>query len=173
MATAKTGLRPTPTDAKTTPTTAKKAAPQKRLTPALKVADAVAKGQITLGTALGFKPEEREQVRLQVYSWIRSNKHDKAIPILRGLVALDPYDHWCLLTLATLLLKDLEDADLVGRLLERALTVKRDDPDTLAARAELRHRAGDKDGALADLRTLEALPGGAATAERRSTSKRR
>jgi hypothetical protein len=162
----KTGLRPTDDPKKSSAevssagrasppaSPAKKVGKPQKLKPAVDVATAFAKGHITLAHALGMSSAERDAVKLQVHSWIRSKKADKAIPMLRGLVALDPYDHWPLMTLSTLLMPELEDADVVQRLLERALAVKPNDADTLALRAELRHRTGDAAGAAADLKLL-------------------
>ena len=137
---------------------AKKPAPTttttKKQHSAKEVADAFARGDVTLGTALGLTTEKKQALQARAFTLLSEKRGDLALPLLEGLVALDPFEPWALTALASLKI-DRGAHALALKLLDRALSVKPGDVTALALRSEARRAAGDVVGADADLASLD------------------
>ncbi len=130
-----------------TPKTTRKAAD------AQTVADAFARGEVTLGTALGVTPAQRDVMRQRAHALLVEQKLKLAEPLLEGLVALDPFDAWTLTALGGLKL-DTGDVVLARKLLDRAVEVSPADVTARALRAEARALQGEVTKAREDLALL-------------------
>jgi predicted Zn-dependent protease len=125
----------------------------KRQKKAKEVADAFASGKVTLGSALGLTTAQKDVMKRRAFALVQESKPDLAIPILEGLVALDPFDAWVLLALGGLLV-DKGDHVVAEALLTRALAVTPGDPTAHAMRAEARVKQGNTAGAREDLASI-------------------
>jgi hypothetical protein len=121
---------------------------------AQEVADAFAKGEVTLGAAIGVTAAQKDAIKLRAFKLMQDKRGDLAIPLLEGLVALDPFDSWPLIALAGLKI-DAGSTPIALRLLDRALLVKPGDITALGLRSEARQIAGDVAGSKADLELLK------------------
>lgn len=117
------------------------------------VADAFASGKVTLGSALGLTVAQKDVMKRRAFALVQESKPDLAIPILEGLVALDPFDGWVLVALGGLLV-DKGDHAVAEALLTRALSVTPGDATAHAMRAEARVKQGNTDGAREDLKSI-------------------
>lgn len=135
------------------PTTSPK---KKKETPVADLADAFARGNVTLGQALGLTAAQKDIIKTRAFALLNEQRFDVVTPILEGLVALDPFDVWSLMALAGIKL-DTGDPALAATLLDRAIEVQPLDVTARALRAEARARTGDADGARQDLAQLVAL----------------
>ena len=117
------------------------------------VAEAFAKGEVTLATAIGLTTEKKDAIKARAFDFLKEKRGDLALPLLEGLVALDPFDVWTLTALASLKI-DRGAAPLAIKLLDRALEVRPGDVTAHALRFEARTATGDLDGAQADLKQL-------------------
>jgi predicted Zn-dependent protease len=120
---------------------------------AKEVADAFASGKVTLGNALGLTQAQKDVMKRRAFALVQESKPDLAIPILEGLVALDPFDAWVLVALGGLLV-DRNDHAVAEALLTRALAVTPGDAVAHAMRAEARVKQGNTDGAREDLKAI-------------------
>jgi hypothetical protein len=120
---------------------------------AQEVADAFARGKVTLGNALGLTTAQKDVMKRRAFALVKESKPDLAIPILEGLVALDPFDPWVLTALGGLLV-DKGDHVVAEALLTRALSVTPTDLTARAMRAEARLKQGNAAGAREDLGAL-------------------
>ena len=134
-------------------TTPKATAKNKKAASAADVAHAFARGDVTLGQALGVAPAQRDVMRQRAYALLGDHRLDLAEPLLLGLVALDPYDAWTLTALGGLKL-DKGDVVLAGKLLDRAVAVVPRDVTARALRAEARAKQGQVNEAKSDLALL-------------------
>lgn len=130
-----------------TPKTTKQAAD------AQTVADAFARGEVTLGTALGVTPAQKDVMRQRAHALLAEQKLKLAEPLLEGLVALDPFDVWTLTALGGLKL-DTGDVAMARKLLDRAVEVSPADVTARALRAEARALQGEVTKAREDLALL-------------------
>jgi predicted Zn-dependent protease len=89
-------------------------------------------------------------MKRRAFALVQESKPDLAIPILEGLVALDPFDAWVLVALGGLLV-DKGDVVIAEALLTRALSVAPADVTARAMRAEARVKQGNAAGAREDL----------------------
>ena len=115
------------------------------------VAEAFAKGEVTLATAIGLTTEKKDAIKARAFDFLKEKRGDLALPLLEGLVALDPFYVWTLTALASLKI-DRGAAPLAIKLLDRALEVRPGDVTAHALRFEARTATGDLDGAQADLK---------------------
>ncbi len=136
-------------------TSAKAVAPRapKKARKARDVADAFARGSVTLASALGMTAAEKDVLKRRAFALVQESKATQAIPLLEGLVALDPFDAWVLLALGGLLV-DKGDHAVAETLLTRALAVTPGDPSAHAMRAEARAKQGNAQGARDDLKAI-------------------
>lgn len=144
--------------ASSTPPAKVTASAKKRGADASEVADAFARGNVTLGQALGLTQAQKDVLKARAFALLNEQRFELVTPLLEGLVALDPFDGWTLMALAGLKL-DTGDAELARTLLDRALEVLPLDATARALRAEARARTGDAPGAREDLGALKALKG--------------
>jgi predicted Zn-dependent protease len=126
----------------------------KKGTSAADVADAFARGSVTLGTALGITLAQRDAMRHRAFALMGEQRLDLAEPLLEGLVALDPFDAWTLTALGGLKL-DTGDVALARKLLDKAVEVTPSDITARALRAEARAKMGEVTAARDDLKKLE------------------
>jgi predicted Zn-dependent protease len=146
--------KPVPKEKTTaTSTTAARAGKGKKTKKARDIAQAFASGKVTLGQALGLTPAQKDVMKRRAFALVQEKKTDLAIPILEGLVALDPFDAWVLLALGGLLV-DKGDHAVAEALLTRALAVTPGDATAHAMRAEARVKQGNTAGARADLAVI-------------------
>jgi predicted Zn-dependent protease len=108
---------------------------------------------VTLGSALGLTTAQKEVMKRRAFALVQESKPDLAIPILEGLVALDPFDAWVLIALGGLLV-DKGDHAVAESLLSRALSVTPGDVTAHAMRAEARVKLGNTAGAREDLKAV-------------------
>jgi len=132
-------------------TTTKGTASTKKKASAAEVADAFARGDVTLGTALGVTPAQKDVMRQRAFALLGEQRLDLAEPLLEGLVALDPFDAWTLTALAGIKLDRGGDVALALKLLDRAVDVVPGDVTARALRAEARARLGQVSAARDDL----------------------
>ncbi|MBM4280193.1 MAG: tetratricopeptide repeat protein [Deltaproteobacteria bacterium] len=92
-------------------------------------------------------------MKRRAFALVQESKPHLAIPILEGLVALDPFDGWVLTALGGLLV-DKGDHAVAEALLTRALSVAPGDVTACAMRAEARLRQGNPAGARDDLKAI-------------------
>ena len=128
---------------------------QKKSKLAKEVADAFASGKVTLGHALGLTEAQKDVMKRRAFALVQESKAELALPILEGLVALDPFDGWVLVALGGLLV-DKGDCVVAETLLTRALEVTPGDATAHAMRAEARVKQGKLDDARDDLRAIAA-----------------
>jgi len=148
--------RPSPRPASSSSSSAAAAATPKttrKAADAQTVADAFARGEVTLGTALGVTPAQRDVMRQRAHALLAEQKLTLAEPLLEGLVALDPFDAWTLTALGGLKL-DTGDVVLARKLLDRAVEVSPADVTARALRAEARALQGEVTKAREDLALL-------------------
>jgi len=148
--------RPSPRPASSSSSSAAAAATPKttrKAADAQTVADAFARGEVTLGTALGVTPAQRDVMRQRAHALLAEQKLKLAEPLLEGLVALDPFDAWTLTALGGLKL-DTGDVVLARKLLDRAVEVSPADVTARALRAEARALQGEVTKAREDLALL-------------------
>ena len=128
---------------------------KKKSKQAKEVADAFASGKVTLGHALGLTEAQKDVMKRRAFALVQESKAELALPILEGLVALDPFDGWVLVALGGLLV-DKGDCVVAETLLTRALEVTPGDATAHAMRAEARVKQGKLDDARDDLRAIAA-----------------
>lgn len=126
---------------------------RKQAADAQAVADAFARGEVTLGTALGVTPAQKDVMRQRAHALLAEQKLKLAEPLLEGLVALDPFDAWTLTALGGLKL-DTGDVAMARKLLDRAVEVSPVDVTARALRAEARALQGEVTKAKEDLALL-------------------
>lgn len=110
-------------------------------------------GDATIGEALGVSAADRGRLKNRVYRLLGEQRVDEAHPLLEGLLALDPFDPWVLVAMATIAF-DTHQLDFARRLVDRTLDVHAANVPARAMRAELRARADDVVGARADIALL-------------------
>ncbi len=151
------GSRPRPqvgsTQTKAPSSSSSASATSNKKTSAKDVADAFAKGQVTLGTALGVTPAQRDVMRHRAFALLNDARLDLAEPLLEGLVALDPFDAWTLVALGGLKL-DKGEVALAKKLLDRAVEVAPADVTARALRAEAAAKSGEVSAAKKDLAVI-------------------
>lgn len=130
------------------------AAKKKKKFTADDVAREFGRGDITLAQAIGVSLAQRDVLKARAFTFLKDKRPDEARPLLEGLVALNPYDHWPLTALASIKL-DVGEYPLALKLLDRAVQVSPTDVTSRSLRAEVRFRSGDEAGAQADLAALD------------------
>jgi predicted Zn-dependent protease len=142
-----------PSSAPSSSSTTASAKTKKKAADAQSVADAFARGEVTLGAALGVTPAQKDVMRQRAHALLVEQKLKLAEPLLEGLVALDPFDAWTLTALGGLKL-DTGDVALARKLLDRAVDVNPADVTARALRAEALALQGEVTKAREDLARL-------------------
>ncbi len=117
------------------------------------VSRAFERGAVTLAGVIGVTDAQRDALKSKVFTLLRDHRTKDAVPLLQGLVALDPFDIWVLTTLAAVQI-DAGDLPLAKALLDRAIEVDSRDAGSRALRAEVKFKEGDVDGAAKDMIAL-------------------
>ena len=130
--------------------------------------DEFARGQVTLAELEGITKETQDQLARHALTAMEGGNPRRAGAILRGLLAVDPYDADFLTAYAQCLVQLGHTEDAV-QLLSLALILNPFQGAAAAARADLHLRAGRFADAAKDLeRTVEADPEGSHGATRRA-----
>ncbi len=106
-----------------------------------------------MGRALGLTEAQKDVMKRRAFALVQESKIELALPILEGLVALDPFDGWVLVALGGLLV-DKGDYVVAEALLTRALEVTPGDVTAHAMRAEARVKQSKVHEAREDLQAI-------------------
>ncbi len=106
-----------------------------------------------MGRALGLTEAQKDVMKRRAFALVQESKTELALPILEGLVALDPFDGWVLVALGGLLV-DKGDYVVAEALLTRALEVTPGDTTAHAMRAEARVKQSKVQEAREDLQVI-------------------
>lgn len=117
------------------------------------VSRAFERGAVTLAGVIGVTDAQRDQIKNKAFTLLRDHRDKDALPLLQGLVALDPFDVWVLTALAALQI-DAGALPLARALLARAAEIDAHDAAARALLAEVKFKEGDVDGARADVVAL-------------------
>lgn len=140
-------------DVETSPKVGLKKPAGKKVYSGEEVSRAFERGAVTLAGVIGVTDAQRDALKAKVFTLLKDHRTKDAVPLLQGLVALDPFDLWVLTTLAAVQI-DAGDLKLAKALLDRAAEVDSKDAASRALRAEVKFKEGDVAGAVKDVVAL-------------------